>query len=92
MKHAGDHKNYNTLVIKAFYKTVDRVVTLEPNHKDNNKSRLNIVQVTPLFDIDPPSDNPFNDFVLNITKSSISNTVIPQPRDLITNRQLTAKA
>jgi hypothetical protein len=76
MKYARDHKNCNTLAIKAFYKTIDRAIMPELNPKDKTKSRLNTVQVTPLFDTDPPFNDPFNDFVLDITRSSIFNTVI----------------
>jgi hypothetical protein len=76
MKHAGDYKNCNTLAVKAFYKTVDRAVTLKPNLKDKTKSRLDTVRVTPLFDTDLPFNDPFNDFVPDTARSTISNTVI----------------
>jgi hypothetical protein len=86
MKHVGDHKNYNTLAIKAFFKTVDRDVTPDPDLKGRNKSRPDTVQTTPLFDLNPPSNDIFNEFVPDTTRLPTSNTVIQQPRDSITQR------
>ena len=43
MKHIRDYKNYNTLAIEAFFKIIDRDVTLDLNLKGKNKSRLDIV-------------------------------------------------
>jgi hypothetical protein len=76
MKHARDYKNCNTLAVKAFFKTIDQVITLEPKPKAKNKSRLDIVQATPLIDLNPPSNDVFNDFVLDTTRVLISYIVI----------------
>ena len=77
MKHIRDYKNYNTLIIKAFFKTIDRAITLELDLKDKtNKSRSDIIRVIPLFDIDPPFNDPFNDFVLDTIELLISKIII----------------
>jgi hypothetical protein len=76
MKHVRDHKNYNTLIIEAFFKTIDRDITLNLDLKGKNKSRPDTVQMTPLFDLNPPFNDVFNEFVLNITRLLASNTVI----------------
>jgi hypothetical protein len=76
MKHVRDHKNYNTLIIKAFFKIINRDITLDLNLKDKNKSRLDIVQMTPLFHLNPPFNNVFNEFILDIVKLLISNIII----------------
>ena len=77
MKYVRDYKNCNTLVVKAFFKIVNRAIMLELDLKDKtNKSRPDIIRVIPLFDIDPPSDNPFNDFVPDIARLLTSKTVI----------------
>jgi hypothetical protein len=76
MKHVRDYKNCNTLAVEAFFKTVDRDVTPDLDLKGKNKSRPDIVRTTPLFDLDPPFDDVFNEFVPDIARLLASNTVI----------------
>jgi hypothetical protein len=80
MKHVRDYKNYNTLIIKAFFKTVDRVISLKPNLKAKNKSRPDIIRVIPFLNLNAPFNDVFNDvfndFVLDIIGLPLSKTVI----------------
>ena len=76
MKYIGDYKNCNIFTIKAFFKTINRDIIPDPDPKSRNKSRPDTIRTIPLFDLDPPSDNVFNEFVPDTTGLPASNTVI----------------
>jgi hypothetical protein len=76
MKYIKDYKNYNTFIIKVFFKIIDRVISLKPNLKAKNKSRLNIIRVISFFNLNTFFNDIFNDFILNIISLSLSKIII----------------
>jgi hypothetical protein len=48
MKYSGDLKNCNTLLVKAFYKSINRATTPE-DPKSKTKARPNTIREIPLI-------------------------------------------
>lgn len=90
MRYFGDVKNCNTLLIEAFFRTVERAYTPE-DLASQNKARPSSVRATPLFDSgDAPTTDEHTD--LFIPDSAGPKSTIQKPRDSTIQRQLVAKA
>src|SRR6266536_3732097 len=101
MRHSGDTKNCDSILVDALYKTFDRLTTPDVDIKASKttKSKASTVRATPL-NIRPPLDNysdPFPDdvnepdFVLDEPALPTLKPVV-RPRDSATSRQLAQKA